>query len=537
MDEELDDPAEGVVLRLIGRGVRRLSILLVAVVAAGGVVLMWVGWHQLSKAAYAWGLVILALALGVALLMARGRLLVRLVPAAVVVALVIVAGIVGPNRAASSGFDGLNVQWSVPSASPQYDSLLDAGESIQLRVGGALVVASEHWARLVALSDGHEIAELGGLDAGDDFVVAAGRLLVIDDHRSAMLYDQHGNQLWGEPIDAEAGVAASRQSVVLESCEGDGLNPCTVTGYGLHGHRRWHRSVTPKVASAKNVHLNHPDSTWLGSAQQLPIFRIEQPLEVLPAYAVAPLSRQRLAFLDPDTGKKVWSVRGGYGGTTSSQLVAVDYDDVHKGCVVHTQRLPGDSAGESDTFDVPCSSAHGAIQDGVLFLPDASNGTSARGVDLDPLTSTDGVRLPLADVYLQSYPETIDLSLAVSGQGMTMVEGSLVAGYPETKWSDKWTFHASSEWASADTGSGATVVYAKRPITNPFDDAEALDDDSSVSEDSVVTVLRQEDGTVTGRVRVHDIASVLPVGNGCAVVSADQKLRKIGGTCDASAPR
>lgn len=505
--------------------VPRLLASLASLLLAGGIALIWHGWESPNRSSYVTGLVLVALAallLVVVNLPIVGRVL-RLA-----VGLVVAIGIVGygvwqPQRMLDKEFAGTGVQWSVPSKQGGLDDRYSSYEFAMLQLGDLVVLANRESARLVSLEDGHQVAELPA-DRDDEFSEAGGRLLVVREERSAMLYDQSGEEVWPEPITADRAVAASESATLVEAgC--DTGETCTARAYGDDGSVLWERRVSDSAATSHRFPV----------LQRLPadIVSADGTSPVLPRYAAvagpqAPEPPFRWRFVDPDSGETVHTARADTAGVLGDLLVTITRDRGQMSCTVElydTELSGSRPERHADcSFDMPW-----AIGSRLFF---ETRGGGATVVDLDvPEPDPTGGTLSLQDVRL-SPPRAGQRprALRVSDEGMAWRYGSAVTGYPDVSYRDSWRFTAASEDTSVDVARGAVLVRSSIPRTNPFDPRQGYTptqrDPPDV--DTQVTVLDQDAGEVTGQIRVSVLDSIRPVGQGSALVVADGKVTLIG---------
>lgn len=461
---------------------RRLCRWLGVALVVAGVWLSLTGWHDLGATRYVVGLCVGALGVVLSLFVFLRRPA-WLAPAlgVAVVAVVVVVGVAVPQQALADEFTGTGAGWTI--ASP--------GESIEARVRDVLVLAGESGARMVRITDGHQLATLHG-NRGSLFQVAGDDLLVVTDG-TAQLYDRNGRPEWPQGIPADRGVAAHSGYLVLEQC----ASTCVITGYDGAGAARWHRD-RPRYDRYREIH----------SAQLLPVASTDQYDHVLPWYvAVSSASDSATALdapvkvdvLDPRSGQELVSgasTATGY-ATVKDSLVMVAREDGK--CVVTMSWVGVPPSSRT----VSCTSSRGVIDADVLLLPG-------------------NARLDLVDWRKDPYHVGGTLFAdrrggtdAIGERANAEVKGSVVTN-------EDWWFTAESDHLSLYLGDATTVVAAVVRQGNPFD---------ATPTDRRLTVLAQRDGHPTAEWRVHSLSDVWPAGEGCAFVVADRQVRELG-TCD-----
>ena len=483
----------------------RYAAVLAVVLVAGGVALLFAGWHAASRSAYLWGLALAALGLSLVVFVALPTLhrLARLGMCVALAAVVVALGVWLPRRALDAEFTGENVRWSAQSVATEGKDRYSDHEFVASVFGDTVVLANRTSARFVSLADGHELAKIQA-DRDDTFSLAGDRLLVVR-KRSAMLYDSVGKPVWPGAIRAERGVAASQGFTVLEAED-------TAMAVADDGSVRWKRQVDKIRATSSRF----PNVTTLPTSN----IYLESGPPVLPSSGALPLpeTTDEWDFVDPASGESVYRARGRYAGSVGKALITSTPIDDDR-CEL---RIRGNAGNPSQ---VGCSFGKPWARGQVLFFEQGVDGSAIElGAD-----GSIGERVALKDVSLSTEGSSRGRRLSVSDDGMAWRDGNLVQGYPALRYGGDWKFVAESGNLSLDVGRQTVLVTASVARTNPFDPRPAHSPvDEFAGGDYRITVLDQRTGAVTGSVRAHEIGSVELVRPGTALVVVDGRIMLIG---------
>ncbi|MGW4529237.1 outer membrane protein assembly factor BamB family protein [Amycolatopsis sp. NPDC004378] len=499
----------------------RYAAVPVAVLLVAGTAGIVRGVSVASSALYVWGLV--AAAAGVAGLvfvaLPRVRRGVRAGVAAMLAAVIAVTGWWVPDRVLAAQFEGTGVRWDVaaPDGGP---SARDAFPRVEARVRDAVVVRSGQSTMLVSLADGHRIAVLPP-SAKAFFSVTGDRLLVGDGHR-IQAYQADGRAVWPQAVTALRGVAAGDGVVVVQT------DRRTVSAISDDGSVRW----THPIAE------NRIERGELDTVDRFPTFKYVgdgAPSPILAARAVVPAagSADQWDFLDPRTGAVTATLHGAFAATAGTTAF-VSTADGHS-CSLRT------SAGAQAA--VPCTSPRPTIAGERLYFQDGSDAVSVDPRRLGPTDQPCRVH----GVSLESDVSGGPADAAVGPAGGVSYRGRLVYGWPGENPTPAWDFVSESELFSVSVAEQTTAVLAAVGRSGPFDDrsgpyaprqgapagapassAQANNLLDVADYDTLVTVLDQQSGRVTGRVRARSVDSVYPVSRGAAVLVADGRIRLVG---------
>jgi len=499
------------------------AAVLAALVFGAGVCLLVAGLLTASSGLYLSGLILAtAVVAGSCVFWLRRRIRwLRWAAGVAVVAVLIAGGVIGPQLALAADFDGVSVRWDVTAAGDQSFRL-----SQPVQVDDVLVVPGIARDRVLSLRDGHQIAEI---EQGQDFTIAQAdhRIVVMPRSGSAgrevSLYDTAGKRLWTKP--GTSALAYSDGVTVVENASA-GLSEVTETAYADDGAQVWQRTSTAAVVG-------------IPTFQQQPARNMDKGT-VLPTMAAWKQGAVAL-LVDPVTGRVVeqFGDNAAFIGVVGGAAIAVVANPDHLTSTV-TVSWPG--SGTSDIEQIGPGTHPTAAIGRYVFFDSQLSGPGMLDVGQVPSAYTAQQRALQQTVIGQGAP-------APSGRfthppdtagelGRTSTSGAVISGQTWDSTSRWWRSVTRSDACREAIGGRTVMMTCALPRTNPLDpsvgyrrqDVSSAGIDETVDRDvdQDVAVLSLVDGTEHGHVRVHSLSDAVAVGDGSAVVFADDTIRLVG---------